>query len=120
MEEQMKWSTEHKIIGGFGLAFAVVLLISFIAYENSREFIASSRLVVHTYEVLAELEATLSTLKDAETGQRGYIITGEDSYLEPYNNALHHIHAQLNHVGEQTVDNQRQQDRLGTLEPLIT
>ena len=41
-------------------------------------------MVAHTHEVLDALEQLISTLKDAETGQRGYLITGEPRYLDPY------------------------------------
>ena len=44
--------------------------------------------VAHSHQVRTELADLLSELKDAETGQRGYVITGDDSYLEPYQAAL--------------------------------
>ncbi len=43
-----------------------------------------SEQVTHGYEVLRDIEALLSTLKDAETGQRGFLLTGDDNYLEPF------------------------------------
>ena len=44
----------------------------------------TSYAVTHTYMVLERLAALLSVLKDAETGQRGFVITGDEAYLEPY------------------------------------
>ena len=44
--------------------------------------------MTHTHQVRGELADLLSELKDAETGQRGYVITGDESYLEPYKSAL--------------------------------
>jgi methyl-accepting chemotaxis protein len=61
----------------------------------------------------------LSELKDAETGQRGYIITGVDSYLEPYQSALGAVKGTIENVRKLTADNANQQRRLGALSPLI-
>jgi methyl-accepting chemotaxis protein len=58
-------------------------------------------------------------LKDAETGQRGYIITGVDSYLEPYQSALAAIKSTVENVRKLTADNPNQQRRLAALSPLI-
>ena len=44
------------------------------------------------------LLTTLSTLKDAETGQRGYLLTGKDEYLKPYNDATEAIQGELNEL----------------------
>jgi methyl-accepting chemotaxis protein len=77
-------------------------------------------LSVHTYKVLQELEGLLSSLKDAETGQRGYIITGGMNYLDPYNSAVTGINQQLKNIRNLTSDNPNQQHRLDILEPLIT
>src|ERR1019366_6835793 len=75
--------------------------------------------VDHTHQVLENLDQLLSTLKDAETGQRGYIITGEDSYLDPYNAAIAQSDQILNKVKELTSDNLKQQSKIDALEPLI-
>src|SRR6476469_560632 len=61
----------------------------------------------------------LSTLKDAETGQRGYLITGTPSYLAPYNRAIAQIHQRVQQLQTLTSDNQNQQQRLQTLQPLV-
>ena len=67
-----------------GLAVAVGLLVAALLVDagatlyNIRDVATSVEWVSHTHEVLAKLEAVLSTLKDAETGQRGYLLTGEE------------------------------------------
>jgi methyl-accepting chemotaxis protein len=65
------------------------------------------------------LVGLLSELKDAETGQRGYLITGYDSYLEPYQSALAAIQGTLSDVRKLTADNPNQQRRLTAIAPLI-
>ena len=55
-----------------------------VAYLNTRTLGDGATLVTHTHEVLSALDDVFGYVKDAETGQRGYIITGDESYLEPY------------------------------------
>ncbi len=75
--------------------------------------------VEHTHLVIENLEKLISTMKDAETGQRGYLITGEERYLDPYTAAVGQADQILKDVRELTVDNPDQQKRLDTMEPLI-
>jgi len=110
----------RKIFGGFGLALAILLGLVALGYHSTQQFIESSRLVAHTHEVLTALEATLSSLKDVQSGQRGYIITGADQYLESYRDALHQIPADLASTRRLTADNPRQQQRLAVLEPMVS
>jgi CHASE3 domain sensor protein len=65
----------HKIYTGGTLVFVILCLNIFISYRAIQALVASDKRVVHSYSVLQELEATFSTLKDAETGQRGYLLT---------------------------------------------
>jgi signal transduction histidine kinase/CheY-like chemotaxis protein len=58
-------------------------------------------------------------LKDIETGQRGYVITGDPAFLRPYNRSIRSIHDTLKDLRTLTEDNLPQQDRLDVLEPLI-
>jgi len=81
--------------------------------------IENERWVTHTHEVLNELEGTLSALKDAETGERGYIITGDESYLAPYKTGVVDVQQHLDSLRSLTADNARQQRRIAALEPLI-
>ncbi|HEY4589560.1 MAG TPA: CHASE3 domain-containing protein, partial [Thermoanaerobaculia bacterium] len=81
--------------------------------------IENERWVTHTHEVLNELEGTLSALKDAETGERGYLITGDESYLAPYKTGVVDVQQHLDSLRSLTADNARQQRRIAALEPLI-
>ena len=62
----------------------VILVVGALTYRSITEVTKSSELITHTYKVNVELEQVLSYLKDAETGQRGYIITNDSVFLEPY------------------------------------
>lgn len=114
----MKWSVGRKIGGGYGLGLIILLLIGITSYQSTNRFIETSESTVHTYKVLTKLQNILSLLKDAETGQRGYIITGKDSYLEPYQNAIKELSGEINELKTLTADNANQQRRLDTLDSL--
>jgi len=86
------------------VAVAFALLIAGLAAINRRyatEAESSADLVVHTYAVLSNLNATVERLVDAETGQRGFLITGQDHYLEPYRIATADVDARVGDLGAQ-------------------
>ncbi|MEG4086008.1 CHASE3 domain-containing protein [Microcoleus sp. POL10_C6] len=56
---------------------ALLILNAATFYRNTLKLVENERWVSHTHKVLTELETTLSTLKNAETGQRGYLVTGK-------------------------------------------
>jgi CheY-like chemotaxis protein/signal transduction histidine kinase len=107
----------------FTIAFAVALAIfASIGWLTSLNMIAINRsgyLETHTYIVIHELDGLLSALKDAETGQRGFIITGDDKYLEPYDSSLAMISEKRASMRSLTKDNPLQQKLLDGVEPLI-
>src|SRR4029077_18999616 len=72
---------------GFLLAVLAVVIIALLSYQSLRQTMFSATELTRSVEVLGRLEAVLSTLKDAETGQRGFLLTGEESYLTPYTDA---------------------------------
>jgi methyl-accepting chemotaxis protein len=115
----MKWNVGMKIGTGFGLALAILVAIGAASYRSTAKLTDTAEWVAHTHQVLEKLEAVLSGMKDAETGQRGYIITGEERYLEPFRAAQGTINQKIKALRELTKDNVNQQRRLDTLEPLI-
>ncbi len=100
-----------------GLAAAIIFFMATgaVAYFNFQTLKADSALVVRSGDTLSALEDVLSTVKDAETGQRGYLLTGKDSYLDPYIAALREMGPRLDALQRLTIDNPTQQDRLGSL-----
>src|SRR5450759_3484050 len=115
----MKWSVGTKIGAGYALALIILVVLGVVSYRNTTGLIEAAQMKVHTYQVLENLKGVLSTLKDAETGQRGYIITGEDRYLEPYQAGMSAVNQTMQHLRGLTADNPNQQQRIEALEPLI-
>jgi PAS domain S-box-containing protein len=107
------------VFGGFAIATAILVFVGWQSYQNTARFAEASQWRKHTYEVLRNLDETVARLVDAETGQRGYLLTGEDSYLGPYRAAIKNIDRQIGDLRSLTSDNPNQQKRIQILEPLI-
>jgi signal transduction histidine kinase len=97
-------------------AFAAVGSLSYIAIGN---LLDDENWVIHTYTVIDKLDLLLVTMVNAETGQRGYIITGELDYLGPYNSAISSINNQISDLRQLTSDNPVQQSNIDMLAPLV-
>lgn len=115
----MKTSIRQHTRPAFALAVVIVLVGNGLSYLTIRKLASTAEWVAQTQAVLTELEATLSTITDAETGRRGYIITGEEQDLEPYHAALPRIDPQLRRLREMTADNGYEQRLLNRLEALV-
>ena len=106
----MRGGTRVALGLALGLTLIVVMgVVFFWAIECQWE---ANQQVIRTHQVLENLESALSLLKDAETGQRGFLLTGKDQYLDPYNAATKSIERKLDAVGELTTDNPAQQETL--------
>ena len=110
---------KSKLIAELAAASAVLLLVAILSYRSLTRNVADRRWVTHTYQVLQKLDDLQIGMAGAETGQRGYILTGENSYLHPYENALAQILQNVRAVRELTADNPNQQRSLDRLQPLI-
>ena len=113
------WTFGRKIAAGFTLAFLLLVGIGIVAYRSISTLTATSYSVTHGHQVVEAIADVISLMKDAETGQRGYVITADDSYLEPYNQALDGVAKDVKQLRGLTADEADQQKRLDQAEPLI-
>jgi PAS domain S-box-containing protein len=102
------------------LIAAVLVGNAVLSYRNTETLAAGYAASTHSREVLNAIDALFSTLKDAETGQRGYLLTQRVAYLDPYRSASHEVAENLADLKALLADNPEQSDRLAQLEPLIT
>src|SRR5216683_7382752 len=86
LAERQKQGSLSLTVGIF-IILAVLLVNAVVSYLNIRQLVFNNGAVRHTFQVISELDLTLSLLKDVETGQRGYLIAHDPAYLEPYNRA---------------------------------
>ncbi|MGD0341469.1 MAG: CHASE3 domain-containing protein [Bacteroidales bacterium] len=114
----MKWTIGTKISGLIAFAIAAFLILGIISLVMTNKLKTSIGWNTHTYQVLQNQEQILSLLKDAETGQRGYIITGDERYLEPFNIAVKSINQKIDDGLELTKDNPAQQERIAKVKLL--
>jgi signal transduction histidine kinase/CHASE3 domain sensor protein len=101
---------------------AIVLLMAMLAAVTWRQHAgtqAAREWVRHTYQVLGTLKDLGIAVRDAETGQRGFLLTGDESYLKPNRGASARITLLHGELRQLTADNSVQQDRLRMLAPLI-
>ena len=104
---------------GFVIAVAAVAFISLLTYRSVQVRAVAAQRVTRTLEVLQQLESILSLVKDAETGQRGFLLTGEDTYLEPNINAKAQLPDAFRKARQLVAEDQVQQQRLRAFELAI-
>jgi CHASE3 domain sensor protein len=112
LEEAIPTTPSRRLIPLF-LSGAILFVICniWIALKSVQNLEESHRWVDHTWEVIAQVERVISTAKDAETGSRGYLLTGDEKFLEPYLNAKTELPLSLSAFKQLTSDNQSQQVR---------
>jgi signal transduction histidine kinase/CHASE3 domain sensor protein len=103
----------------FVLSITMLFYISSITYKHTKALNESTRLLLHSYQVQYQLEHVLSIIKDAETGHYGYIITRNNSFLQPYRKAQDEVYNAYIKLKALTLENQQQQANLDVLLQLI-
>ncbi len=108
---------------GISLGLSAVILFfivsGLIAYWNTRILNRDTLQIVHTHEVILGLDNIVSLMKDAETGQRGYVLTGDDKYLKPFMDASVYIEQQMDTLKLQLREEPEQTARLPGLQDHI-
>lgn len=107
------------IIAAFLVAMIVFAVLGWQTYGEMLGIKQSDELENHSYSVIHELDLLLIAMVDAETGQRGYVLTGNPAYLEPYQSALRQLAQRQTSLRHLTGDDPAQQERLNNLDVLI-
>jgi PAS domain S-box-containing protein len=116
----MRWKMDRYLIPlGFVAAVAIFAFTGWESYRNMTRAAEAMALQKHTYEVSKTLDEMMVRLVDAETGQRGYLLTGDETYLAPYRAAIKNIDQATSHLKDLTSDNPNQQKRIQAMEPII-
>ena len=109
----------RRIALGFFVALVLIVSGFVLSFYSYTRYSADTERVKHTYEVISTLENTLSLVKDVETGSRGYLITNDSSYLEPYQTAIRLLPGELRQLHTLMSDNPVQMQRTATLNQLV-
>lgn len=115
----MKFTVGTKIASGFGLAAGVLLVVGSASYHVTGKLTDTSDWVTHTHLVLEKLQGVRLGFSEAESGVRGYIITGDGSYIATYNTNAATITQDVADIRQLTSDNPHEQVRLDALEPMV-
>jgi signal transduction histidine kinase len=97
------------------IAAIIVFLNAWWAFRSVRTLAINASLVAYSWQVVHQVERVLGSAVDAETGERGYLISGMDGYLEPYTIARRELPMELARLQALTSDNASQQTRLREL-----
>src|SRR6266403_5273328 len=115
-----RWLRQKRLIHiGFVAAATLLLLVGWDSYRDTLRVAEAAAARKHSFEVGGLLSDTAARLVDAETGQRGFLLTGDDVYLEPYHAAMKSIDQVLVELKNSTADNPVQRKHLPELEQLI-
>jgi PAS domain S-box-containing protein len=114
-----RWSPHSRVQGGFAFALVCLVAVVGVSYASLARLTENVGWVEHTHEVLERLELLLSDTESAEAAARGYLITGDGSYLESYRRAIEAAGTVRQRLRELTADNPAQQQRLQSLATLL-
>lgn len=110
----------RKILFAFSTIAIINLVVGYSSWENAKKLTANNQALAKSYQVMAAAQAVMSCLKNAETGQRGFILTGRENYLEPYNNAVQNIAQSSDILRQLTADQPLQSARSSRVDQIVS
>jgi len=113
------WTFGRKVGSGFGVTVVALVVIAVAGFRSATSLIATDEWVAHTHLVRHQLAELLVQLVDAETGERGFILTEKDEFLEPYRAAVAGIDRTFADLRKSTHDNALQTARIDEMRPVI-
>src|SRR5580704_7145604 len=114
-----RWVLAPSITAGFGLALVLLLAAGRNGYDAQIDTTALTNAAMHDRQVLDTSQLVLTRITDAETSQRGYLLTGDESYVAPYEDARRALPSDLAELGTLVSESPEQRRRLAILEPEI-
>ena len=110
---------KRNLLFGLGLSLILLLISSATSYISIKNLIKSSEMVRQSNHTIKNLDRVFSTVKDAETGQRGYLITGDLRFLEPYTRAKEDITESITRLSSDITDTRTQIRNLDRLKSSV-
>jgi len=115
----MKMGLMAKIMAASSVPLILVVFLSIISVLSIQTLLGTNTWVDHTHVAIEKSMEIQSLMVDLETGQRGFLITGKDVFLEPYDKAIQMLEEKIREIKEFVNDNPEQVDRLTEIETLI-
>src|SRR5882757_7725619 len=114
-----KFAIDLRIRVGYGTAFFLLLLSYVLTLYANSELLKQARLVDSSNKIILQVEGLISSLKDAETGMRGYLLMKDASFLQPYEQSKQTADSIFQALKSETLNDPDRQDALNTLGGLI-
>ncbi len=111
--------TLTKMIAAFGIVIAISIIVNVMSWSSLNYQQTSNGWTVHTYEVLDRVDAIVAAMVDRETGVRGYLLSGDEKFLEPYDAGSKNYKEAFDKAVQLTSDNATQQKRFAELDVLV-
>lgn len=108
-----------KIVISLVIAWLSLLVIGLLSYRSIGKLKEDAGWVTHTHTVIEQLQQMDGLLKDAQRGERGFLLTGQDRFLETYHSAHDTLPTVLARIRQTTADNDTQQRNIAVLSPLL-
>jgi PAS domain S-box-containing protein len=112
----VKFYVNKRVLSGFLVVLSILSGLTIYSYINTRELISTSQWISHTREVIYQAEQILASTSSLELGQRGYSLSGNKKFLEPYWKAQKEIPEHIKYILRLTADNKDQQKRIKKLQ----
>lgn len=110
--------TRRLILLVFLIQIGVAIIVGLL-FQNSHDLMESTDWVIHTEKALERISTIEKHIVDLETGQRGFLITGKESYLEPFKKSKESIFEELEQFKILTSDNSKQTQEVEILSPIL-
>lgn len=118
-DSQLLVAAQRKVAGAFALAVVLAIGIGLVSFWSVSRLGDDAAWVGHSRQVIGSLQELLSTLASTQSASRGYAITGSESFLRPYSQAVGSVRLELANLRELIADNPEQQARAQALSSLI-
>jgi len=119
MKKKRLFTTDYRLVTGYIIAFILLLISYLITLFSNKELIKQTQSVSNTHKVISDVENLLSKVKDGETGYRGYILTKDSNFLEPFQKSIISTNSIFLLLENELKDNKTQQLHLEKMKLLI-
>lgn len=119
MKKKRLFTTDYRLVTGYIIAFILLLISYLITLFSNKELIKQTQSVSSTHKVISDVENLLSKVKDGETGYRGYILTKDSNFLEPFQKSIISTNSIFLLLENELKDNKTQQLHLEKMKLLI-
>jgi len=119
VKHESRWGIDPRIAVALLAAVVLLIAVGLASLREQRRTLEAGDWARHTVRVLEQIATVLQRVTEAESGQRGYVLTGDPAYLQPYERGTTELPRAFEDLRRLTSDNQSQQARLDALAPLL-